>query len=90
MSHTKSQQLPTRRHNLCVIAGLDPAIHDAPPQAQSVRLCPLRLIMDARVKPAHDVARFADTSEHEVRAVPTQRLLAGTNGNACGLVSSSR
>jgi hypothetical protein len=51
------------RRNLGVIAGLDPAIHDAPLQAQSVLLCLSRLIMDARVKPAHDVARLVDTSE---------------------------
>jgi hypothetical protein len=36
-----------------VIAGLDPAIHDALLQTQSV-LCAFRVIMDARVKPGHD------------------------------------
>jgi len=38
-----------------VIAGLDPAIHDASQRLQAaVRLSALQLIMDARVKPAHD------------------------------------
>jgi hypothetical protein len=49
------------RCNLCVIAGLDPAMHDAPLQAQSVLSCLLHLIMDARVMPAHDVERPVDT-----------------------------
>jgi hypothetical protein len=37
-----------------VIAGLDPAIHDATPITRSVLMCRPRFIMDARVKPAHD------------------------------------
>jgi hypothetical protein len=38
-----------------VIAGLDPAIHDdARRKCPYVRLSLLPLIMDARVKPAHD------------------------------------
>jgi len=40
-----------------VIAGLDPAIHDEEPRAKSVRLNPLRCLMDARVKPGHDALR---------------------------------
>jgi hypothetical protein len=40
-------------HN--VIAGLDPAIHEAFPKAwPNVRLSMTHFIMDARVKPAHD------------------------------------
>jgi hypothetical protein len=37
-----------------VIAGLDPAIHDDARQIQFVRFAQPQLIMDARVKPAHD------------------------------------
>jgi hypothetical protein len=37
-----------------VIAGLDPAIHEAAPQLPLEALCVLIFIMDARVKPAHD------------------------------------
>ena len=37
-----------------VIAGLDPAIHEAPQAIRVARVLDLRLIMDARVKPAHD------------------------------------
>jgi hypothetical protein len=45
------------RRTLCaVIAGLDPAIHAEVPH---VSLLFLRLIMDARVKPAHDAERVA-------------------------------
>jgi hypothetical protein len=40
---------------LLVIAGLDPAIHDAIQHARLyVRLPELHFIVDARVKPAHD------------------------------------
>jgi hypothetical protein len=49
------------RCDLCVIAGLDPAIHDAPLQAGQLLLCLSHLIMDARVRPAHDVERPVDT-----------------------------
>ncbi len=37
-----------------VIAGLDPAIHEASQAIKVARILDLRLIMDARVKPAHD------------------------------------
>jgi hypothetical protein len=37
-----------------VIAGPDPAIHEATPHRQALRPFLLRVIMDARVKPAHD------------------------------------
>ena len=37
-----------------VIAGLDPEIHEAPQAIRVARVLNLRLIMDARVKPAHD------------------------------------
>ena len=37
-----------------VIAGLDPAIHDESQQRNQYCLCMAHLIMDARVKPAHD------------------------------------
>ena len=36
------------------MAGLDPAIHEAPQAITVARIFDLRLIMDARVKPAHD------------------------------------
>jgi hypothetical protein len=42
------------RGPLRVIAGLDPAIHDEVQRMTSVRPWPLRGLMDARVKPAHD------------------------------------
>ena len=41
-----------------VIAGLDPAIHDELQQQESVQLRKRHLIMDARVKPGHDVERL--------------------------------
>jgi hypothetical protein len=37
-----------------VIAGLDPAIHDAMTNGKTVRFVEFQSIMDARVKPAHD------------------------------------
>ena len=37
-----------------VIAGLDPAIHEALQQNANVRCAVLHFIMDARDKPAHD------------------------------------
>jgi hypothetical protein len=37
-----------------VIAGLDPAIHEAPQTIAVARILDLRLIVDTRVKPAHD------------------------------------
>ena len=37
-----------------VIAGLGPAIHEASPQLSAVSAYARPLIMDARVKPAHD------------------------------------
>jgi hypothetical protein len=41
-----------------VIAGLDPAIHDASPRNQALFGLPMcSLIMDARVKPAHDAVK---------------------------------
>jgi len=40
-----------------VIAGLDPAIHEALQQNANVRCAVLHFIMDARVKPAHDQER---------------------------------
>jgi hypothetical protein len=36
------------------MAGLDPAIHEAAQQAQQYVFYTRQLIMDARVKPAHD------------------------------------
>jgi hypothetical protein len=41
-----------------VIAGLDPAIHEATPRAQPQGNTARNLIMDARVKPAHDESKF--------------------------------
>ena len=41
-----------------VIAGLVPAIHDESQQQESVQLRKRHLIMDARVKPGHDVERL--------------------------------
>jgi len=41
-----------------VIAGLDPAIHEATPQAQPQGNTAKNLIMDARVKPAHDESKI--------------------------------
>src|SRR5665213_429480 len=38
-----------------VIAGLDPAIHEVRPHAQTYGWASRMLIMDARVEPAHDV-----------------------------------
>jgi hypothetical protein len=38
-----------------VMAGLDPAIHDDSLREATVRLNLSRRLMDARVKPAHDV-----------------------------------
>jgi hypothetical protein len=49
------------RHRLStVIAGLDPAIHEEVRRAMMlISLSAGRLIMDARVKPAHDTEIFA-------------------------------
>jgi len=47
-----------------VIAGLDPAIHEAPQAIRVARVLNLRLIMDARVKPAHDALASPETSTH--------------------------
>jgi hypothetical protein len=41
-----------------VIAGLDPAIHEATPRAQPQGNTARNLIMDARVKPAHDESKI--------------------------------
>jgi hypothetical protein len=41
-----------------VIAGLDPAIHEAMPRAQPQGNTARNLIMDARVKPAHDESKI--------------------------------
>jgi hypothetical protein len=47
--------VPAIRNNLsAVIAGPDPAIHEATPHTQPQGLCTLHFLMDARVKPAHD------------------------------------
>jgi hypothetical protein len=43
-----------------VIAGLDPAIHEATPRAQPQGNTARNLIMDARVKPAHDESKIGD------------------------------
>src|SRR6185312_17399509 len=48
MKHLRITSLPA------VIAGLDPAIHEAAHAITVARILDLRLIMDARVKPAHD------------------------------------
>ena len=44
--------VPADTESKFVIAGLDPAIHEAAPT--TVRLSSLRGLMDARVKPGHD------------------------------------
>jgi hypothetical protein len=41
-----------------VIAGLDPAIHEATPRAQPQGNTAKNLIMDARVRPAHDESKI--------------------------------
>jgi len=41
-----------------VIAGLDPAIHATTPRAQPQGNTARKLIMDARVKPAHDESKI--------------------------------
>jgi len=41
-----------------VIAGLDPAIHEATPRALPQGNTARNLIMDARVKPAHDKSKI--------------------------------
>src|SRR5262245_54656096 len=56
-----------------VIAGLDPAIHEAARQLPLEGLCVLIFIMDARVKPAHDselVARSSSTLPNWLRGHP--------------------
>ena len=58
-----------------VIAGLVPAIHEAPQAITVARILDLRLIMDARVKPAHD--ELTSTSCRACRACgPKRRLMA--------------
>ncbi|HET8972959.1 MAG TPA: hypothetical protein VFN63_06705 [Pseudolabrys sp.] len=55
ITDSPTRQLSVQRMQpLTVIAGLDPAIHKAVPRTMTVFICLLRLIMDARVKPAHD------------------------------------
>jgi hypothetical protein len=51
--------LPHRPIFQRVIAGLDPAIHEAV-HGFRLKVCCAGFIMDARVKPAHDVERLRD------------------------------
>jgi hypothetical protein len=46
-----------------VIAGLDPAIHEAAQTRSDVLTCSWRFVMDARIKSAHDAEGVATAEE---------------------------
>jgi hypothetical protein len=68
-----------------VIAGLDPAIHEATPRAQPQGNTARNLIMDARVKPAHDESKIgADGISRPLReACKTWAVISGSKKKSC-------